>query len=224
MTHIEYEKRIVCYFDILGFGDAVFQKNLNAETIGELFKEIQEIIVEYQQDHIQISHFSDSFVISILHRTTSQTQLRFVMDTLIKLLEYKLTARGAIVYGEIIHTGKTIFGPALVKADCIEKHKAIYPRIILDESLDELPIPTIGKASITYRKYFNDFNFIKTDKDNEFYIDFISGLKIRGNSTTLTENIEELINSGIQNQNIKISQKYHWLKDKYECYLKTFQD
>ena len=219
MTHIAYEKRIVCYFDILGFKDTVCKKTLDAETIGKLFNEIQGIIHNYQQDHIQISHFSDSFVISILHRAISPTQLRFVIDTLIKLMEYKLTARGSIVYGEIIHTERNIFGPALVKAVLIEGQKAIYPRIILDESLDELPLPTMGNALITYRKYYNDFKFVKTDTDNEFYIDFISDLKMRENNTTLTENIEELINLGIQNQNIKISEKYHWLKDKYECYL-----
>ena len=131
---MEYEKRILCYFDILGFSETVYNKTLDAHKIEKLFSEIKEIIDSNRQDHIAISHFSDSFVISIKHRTTAPTQLRFVIDVLIKLLEYNLIARGAIVYGEIIHTVENIFGPALVKAACIEKNKSKYPRILLDES------------------------------------------------------------------------------------------
>lgn len=216
---MEYEKRILCYFDILGFANKVCNKILNANTIDKLFSEIKKIISSNRQDSVVISHFSDSFVISIKHRTAAPTQLRFVVDVLIKLLEYNLIARGAIVYGEIIHTEEIIFGPALVKAVRIEVTKSKFPRILLDESLDELPLPTVGNGTINYRAYFNNFIFVKTDsRDNEFYVDFISDLKTRENNANLTKNIEDLINTGIQNQ--KISEKYLWLKEKYDNYLK----
>jgi hypothetical protein len=220
---MQYDKRIVCYFDILGFAETVYNKALGAEIISQLLSEVKEIIADYKKDHILISHFSDSFVISITHRSTTPTQLRFVIDVILKLLEYNLIVRGAIVYGEIIHTEENIFGPALVKAACIEKTKAKFPRVLLDESLDELPLPTIGNSPINYRAYFNDFKFVKTDsQDNEFYVDFITEINTRENSSKLTKNIETLINTGIQNPNPKISCKYHWLKEKYENYLNIY--
>jgi hypothetical protein len=196
----------------------VCDKKLTAENIEELFNEIGIIIAEYEQDHIQISHFSDSVVISIKNETASPTQLRFIVNVLIKLLEYKLTARGSIVYGEIVHTKKNVYGPALVKAVELEK-KAIYPRIILDESLDEQPLPTIGNAQINYRDFFNNFKFVKTDiTDNQFYIDYIGELNKKETYKTARNNLEELIRSGVKQ--IKLFDKYEWLRIKYEDFRK----
>src|SRR6266700_2007111 len=103
MQSMEYEKRIVCYFDILGFKNIVCKKMLACTDIDRLFYEISKIIKEYTQDSINISHFSDNFVISIRYRTSAPTQLRFTVDVLEKLLEFNLIARGAIVFGEVQH-------------------------------------------------------------------------------------------------------------------------
>ena len=218
---MEYQERIVCYFDILGFGDNVCKKIFSAERITVLFEELRTIVDDYTTDDIQISHFSDSFIISILSRTSAPTQLRFVVDILIKLLEYKLIARGAIVYGEVIHTTANIFGPALVKAVCIEENRAKYPRIVLDKSLDILPLPTVGNAEIVYRQYFNGFAFVKTDNiDKEYYVDFISEAFKRKNSEMLIANLKELIAKGIDQP--KIAMKYLWLQGKINDLMDSF--
>ena len=88
---MEYEKRILCYFDVLGFADKVCNNILNANTIDKLFSEIKEIISSNRQDSVVISHFSDSFVISIKLRTAAATQLRFVVDVLICRIRSMLT-------------------------------------------------------------------------------------------------------------------------------------
>jgi hypothetical protein len=217
---MEYEKRIVCYFDILGFGKNVIENNLTANIIQKLFNEIGYIINEYEQEQIQISHFSDSVVISIKNISKSATQLKFILDILIKLLEYKLTARGAMVYGEIIHTKENVYGPALVMAVKLEKENAIYPRIILDKSLDEEYLPTIGNARINHRAFFNNFKYVKTDIiDNEFYIDYISEISKKNVNIIVRENIEELIRIGINDESLY--EKYNWIKIKYYDLIKN---
>ena len=209
---MNYEKRILCYFDILGFSDIVNGKALSSNDIKSLFDEIAIIICEYAQDNISILHFSDSFAISIRHRNNAPTQLKITIDILEKLLEYGLLVRGAIVFGEILHYETNIFGPALIKAVEMEK-KAKYPRLILDESLDELPLPTIGNGSITYRQYFNVNAFVKTDPlDKIFYIDFIGELKKKNRLDRHIPKLESLIQIGLSDAGL--NEKYQWLRDK----------
>ena len=215
---MNYQNRILCYFDILGFGDNVKNKTKEANEINQLFEEIASIIEDYRHDEndIQISHFSDSFVISILKPQNAPTQLKFVVSILIKLLEYQLIARGAIVYGELIHTSKHIFGPALVNAHNLEKND-LFPRIIIDESISNLIIPTIGNHQISYGDFFNDFAYVKTDStDNKKYIDFIGEVNKKEATikNELIETIKKLIDKQINNENLFT--KYEWLRLKLE--------
>ncbi|MBC7486932.1 MAG: hypothetical protein H7282_09300 [Cytophagaceae bacterium] len=199
---MKYEKRIVCYFDILGFSSKVCNKTIDVVEIEKLFNDISSIINDYPQDRITISYFSDSFVVSIFYRTAAPTQLEFIIDALEKLLEYKLIARGAMVYGEVRHTDKNVYGPAMVKAVHLEKY-AKYPRLILDESLDELPLPTFGNESITYRSFFNDYKYVKTDSvDGQFYIDLLGELKKKKKLDKHKSILESLISNGLQDDNL----------------------
>jgi hypothetical protein len=146
----------------------------------------------------------------------SPTQLKFVVYILIKLLEYQLIARGVIVYGELIHTSKHIFGPALVKAYNLEKTD-LYPRIVIDESLSNLIMPTIGGNPISYSNFFNDFVYVKTDStDSKKYIDFFGEIikKEAAVKNELIETIKKLIDKQINNENLFT--KYEWLRLKLE--------
>ena len=215
-----YQKRIVCFFDILGFGDVVRNSIMNSESIEKMFDEIHDIITQYKNDKIQISHFSDSIIISVEH-LQSPDQLRFIRDVLIKLLENNLLARGAMVFGEICHTESHIFGPALVKAVSLEK-KAIYPRIILHESLDDSPLPTIGNGSINHRDFYNNFFMVKTDDtDGEYYVDLIGTiLKLPSEkSETLMANVKQLIIHNIGSN--ELFEKYSWLKMKMDASIQV---
>jgi len=217
---MDYENRILCFFDILGFGDIVKDKVIESNQIERLFNELELIIEDYKQDSIQITHFSDSIVISILKRTITPTQLRFIVEILIKLLESKLIARGAIVAGELIHNSKNIFGPGLVKAAYLEKNIAKYPRIILDESLDDKPLQTIGNAQVYYKDFFNNFAFVKRDKnDGHFYIDLIGEIEKRPNSNNLFEILNQLIETGLKHNEKKVATKYQWLREKMDEHL-----
>lgn len=215
---MNYQNRILCYFDILGFGDKVKTKIKEAKEINQLFEEIALIIDYYRSDDndIQISHFSDSFVVSILKTQNSPTQLEFIISILTKLLEYQLIARGAIGYGELIHNSKHIFGPVLVKLVKMEEMDK-YPRIVIDDSLLNLTMPTIGGFPISFINFFNDFVYVKTDSlDNKKYIDFIGEIN-KKESTEKNELIKTLKKIIVENIEVtSLSAKYEWLKLKLE--------
>ncbi|MCZ2483135.1 hypothetical protein G9H64_09215 [Aquirufa nivalisilvae] len=212
-----YEKRIVCFFDILGFADAVKDKILSSDEIKSLFDELNILINENSNDYIPIIHFSDSFVITIKFKRNAPSQLGIVVKILIKLLEYNLLARGSIVFGEVLHFEKNIFGPALVEAVELEKKKAKYPRIIVDKSLNELELPTTGNGTITYINFFNNFRYIKLDDvDNEYYIDFIGELKNNKNNSNCVSNLHSLIKKFRNSEDEKIREKYTWLENKVD--------
>lgn len=51
------------------------------------------------------------------------------------LLEVGMLCRGAIAFGALHHSGSVVFGPALVRAYRVETTAAVYPRIIIDDSI-----------------------------------------------------------------------------------------
>ncbi|HSZ24681.1 MAG TPA: hypothetical protein VK766_03130 [Cytophagaceae bacterium] len=211
---MNYENRTVCFFDILGFSNIVKNEILDAKEITQLFLEITLIINEYKYDNIQCTYFSDSIVISIGRPALSTRQLKLITEILIKFLKYKLVARGAMVYGKVIHTSEFIFGPALVRAALLEKESK-FPRIILDQSLDEEFLPTRGNTQIKHRNFYNDYMFVKKDEtDGHYYVDLIGEIRKKQNSKELIDILNHLVVDGLKSKDQKIIEKYKWLKEK----------
>jgi hypothetical protein len=213
---MDYQKRIVCYFDILGFSRVVCDRRLSVEEIGNLFSEIDCVIKEEDGDAIDSIYFSDSFVVSIKRLTLSARQLRLIISILHKLIEYRLLARGGVAYGDLVHEGSKLYGPALVKAVELE-HTAEYPRILLDESLADATIPTIGQGKIDYHRFFTDFVYVKTDSmDGKAYIDYISpiiGVDTDDHKRYISI-LSGMLEEGLSSGNARLIKKYEWLKGK----------
>jgi hypothetical protein len=213
---MEYEKRIVCFFDILGFSDLVENKKMPPEAIGQLFSELDIILRDYKEGNVRIDQFSDCFVISMLSARSSPEQLRLILGVLVKLLKYKMIARGSMVYGELIHREGYIYGPALVKAVRLEKCKALFPRIILDESLDTLIIPTVGNAQISYANFFNGYLYVERDTDGMCYVDYINYMREKVEHKIAWDNLIATTRDGVKNEDQRIREKYKWLEKKIE--------
>lgn len=216
---MNYEKRIVCYFDILGFKNAVLSNRLSADAVSQLLAEIDDVMGYYGKDTVDGTYFSDSFAVSIKIIVAAKTQLDFIVKILEKLIEYRFLARGGLAYGDLVHDNAKIFGPALVKAVELEK-KARYPRIIIDDSLRELTIPTIGNATIDYLSFLTNFVYIKNDPEDGLpYIDYIYSILARehkGASKTYKDVLDEIISEGLHASDERIIEKYEWLAKKVQ--------
>ncbi len=79
------------------------------------------------------------------------------------MFESGLLCRGAVVKGKLFHDGNVLFGPALIEAYKIESTLAIYPRIIVADSLVAM-LGNVPKPETSVRK----------DSDGLYYLDTLS--------------------------------------------------
>ena len=132
----------------------------------------------------QISHFSDSLVISVRYCEDGEDHLLRSLGWAVNfLLSRGFLLRGAISCGQLTHKDSMIYGPALIEAYNLEK-QAKWPRIILDNKLAE---------SIGQNREVIDFNgFVignvknwRVDKvDQKTFFDFLPDPSFRINDFT----------------------------------------
>lgn len=146
----EYEKRFVAFIDILGFKDAVNESAEHGATVtpsdilqamvpptpAERGKLVLGDVGDISECNHRMNYFSDCVAIST--EATHKGLFYIIMHAekiARKWLEMGFLCRGAICLGAVYHDENNIFGPAFIKAYQLEKEKAIYARIILDESV-----------------------------------------------------------------------------------------
>ena len=142
-TTLRYDKRLVAFLDLLGITDLVLQAGdgEESEIIARLEK-IKEIVSIEAKEYIDASgldllHLSDSFIFAC-----SEDLLPNMLDLLCIiqmriLIECQTMLRGALEYGSVIvkDDGRQIIGPAYIKAYRKQERDAIYPRIIISNSV-----------------------------------------------------------------------------------------
>ena len=193
-----YTEKWVLFLDILGFEAYIGDDKKSEEfakkilhTFKELTKCVKELskVVDHDIKHkhkfIEISQFSDTFVIS----STKFAPVRKVAIIIQQvLLEGNLLSRGAITYGKVFHNGSQFIGPAITRAYNLEKSEAIYPRVIIDPKCED---KVYDRPHI--RKDFDGYYYINIHQSNGF------------------ANIENLYK---KHKNTKHRGKYTWLKQK----------
>jgi len=152
---VDTENRIVCFADILGFGNIVeeYDQNPNSTVLQDLkealdFAYSTAITKFAQNSQIDYRVFSDCLCISTPYFDEEDffTQL-FVISQSIKVFQTQLMlkgffVRGAITFGSHYEDENMIFSKALVEAYLIESNKkddnkALYSRIALSKPLAE---------------------------------------------------------------------------------------
>jgi hypothetical protein len=232
---MNYEKRICCFIDILGFRQHI------EETVDELGKDKIEKIekIKYILDLSKkmtddsgfskskiVTYFSDSIVISYDYTEPSQ-----LYHTLIDLLyvSFELAnqgylARGGVTIGKLIHTNELIFGPAMVKAYDLESKEAIYPRIIVEKEVVEngIKFKVDNHSANDELEYI--FDIITEDSDGNYYIDYISKSSSEFNDPEydLYGYLDRLKNffDDFQDLDDKVQKKLLWLKEKINNEIK----
>lgn len=144
----KYDKRLVAFLDLLGITHEIRTKINGQENIiiSKMLK-IKEIVEkEIRDEEITMLYISDSFifvceaaVLPSFLQTLANIQMRV-------LVECKTMLRGAVEYGDVIieDDGKQIIGPAYIDAYIKQEKHAIFPRIILGNSVMRLIEEQIG--------------------------------------------------------------------------------
>ena len=215
----KYSNQLIAFLDVLGIKSLIEQYRNDNEYIAiDKIEEIRKIVVTSTDivrksakiDYLQLS---DSFVfvcdpktIILLIELLSTIQMRIIT-------ECQLLIRGAITVGDAIveEDGKFIVGPAYIQAYQLQENDAIYPRIIVDESV----IKQIKKSNHSIDTY------LQQDSDREFFVDYIKiymqkqslskqAIKSRLRRENIFDCLRDNFKENYQKENHNICQKYGW--------------
>ena len=231
-----YKKSYVAFLDILGFKNMV--KKEDDEKLSRYFHEVSKIIDELKEierkNDIGYIVISDSIILTVekvLDPTRNTEILRQICIAVSKIQKRlalnDIWLRGAISCGETYFNEENnqIVGPAYIDAYLLEEDMAIYPRVILDntifqdlefESSDDF-IKEINKPDLNEERYIAlyDWNKNKTitnrtiDQDVLFFIDYLES--IVGNKIEFKQ-IYNNIKANIYS-NTRISRKFRWVSN-----------
>lgn len=235
---MNYEDRIVCFLDILGFKEHVKESNSSKSKV----KEIADALLavrraldidspdEIDRDGANITQFSDSIVISFKCDEKSG-----VFYTLLKLIWIQATlvnhgmlVRGSIVKGDFIHNDKILFGQGIIDAYEAETKAAVYPRIILGNDVLHIALNYAEHNPVQEAGYIS--KMIKQDTDSLYYIDYLGeGVESEFNDPEFEyidylKKIRDIIDSNIGAKSIGIKTKYGWLKSKHNQNIDKISD
>jgi hypothetical protein len=134
-----YERKVVAFYDILGWRAEIESADADQKKIGDL----RRLILQHSrmsrlpvESPVNVSTFSDNIVISsIPHKDVTPYFLREMAGIQLMTASMGFLLRGGIAVGDIIHDEEVVFGPALNRAYELESNVAVYPRIVVDESV-----------------------------------------------------------------------------------------
>lgn len=166
----KYSNQLIAFLDILGITHLIKSHCDGNEHVAiDKIEKIKKIVqtstdIVSKSSRIDYLQISDSFVfvcepdtVILLIELLSTIQVRI-------LSECTFLLRGAITIGDAIvrDDGKFIVGPAYIQAYQLQENDAIYPRIIIDNSVAK----EINKQNLAN-------NYLQQDSDKEYFIDFI---------------------------------------------------
>lgn len=227
-----YERRIVCFIDILGFSNIV-KGTVTSGIRGasdlrnicgalNMLDDFRLTMCEAMKSKdVRATQFSDSVVISFPWNEEDNSIVSAIF--LIKnyqvflIMQHGVLLRGGITVGDIIHNEKMIVGPAMIDAYTLESKCAITPRIIIDSQV----VPLFEKAFDRCRKgnrYF-DTTLISKDDDNRYYIDYFNFSERDRTGSFFYYNdylsqLKTLVASNKDNEDARIREKYSWMNNK----------
>lgn len=233
IPHQYYEDRIVAFIDVLGFSNMVAQSANDNSCLRHLTSAIDEfhnLMWEWEADgnysSFAFTQFSDSIIVSSLADSfDSFEMLQQVLRGIMMLASrYGILVRGGITRGLLIHDDSLLVGPAMVEAYNLESKSAVYPRIIIDDSIKlayDKNIEHYVRNHTTFTQIpTQDFIFSK-DADGWWYIDYINPSDDYINLCQTVRDLQEyhsdlqdIVKKGLQVSVPYVRTKYQWLENK----------
>ncbi|RVK12978.1 hypothetical protein CN138_12920 [Sinorhizobium meliloti] len=138
VAKIVYETCIVTFIDILGFRDIVAKSSAaEISAMLTLLRKTTEISeVPQARSEVDYYAFSDS-IVRVRRISNSVVETIGVEANDIGLAQLDLAHRGVLIrggltVGQVYSDGRSIFGPAMIRAYDLESKDAISPRVLID--------------------------------------------------------------------------------------------
>lgn len=187
----EYKQQIVAFIDILGYKEIVEKAEGDEQKAAEIIKQLQSSINNAVKRNLNSSLscnepldmdpkyriFSDCICISsdCIAGTSANFRAQFVFHFILnlvyvqaELLLHNIFIRGGVVVGNHHISDEMIFSAALVKSYNLESKEAIYPRILIDNS-----VINILRNSGHEADYGLLNALIKRDADGLVFLDYL---------------------------------------------------
>ena len=228
----EYIASYVAFIDILAFKTIVRDKS--AKEIKTIYDEIRMVdtlicgtelnvlIPQEVKSNLKMTFLSDSIIISVSKDVSMAFYGLFVycmfLQSKLMSLNTPIICRGAISDGDFFKCfdkdtdTSILFGPCLNEAYLLQEEVAIYPRIIIKDTLLELEKKKLDGDNLTMLN-----TFIKKCEDSYCFIDY---LKFRMIFSKEGFNGKHKIKGFIETQltlqkTERVKQKYLWLREYY---------
>ena len=196
---VSYERRLVIYFDVLGWKDRIERAGRNPSRIAEL-KMISAVFAfdqrgAFGEEGGLLTSFSDNVVISLPYKAdTIQMVLEGIGKVQLGAAIWGFFVRGAVTIGDLYHDARSVFGPALVRGYELESRHAKSPRIILDPDVHELanmagPIVRDGDFDIVDPFTTSFIAEAARDADSKRFRDFFKSLGGRTSERRRTNSV-----------------------------------
>ncbi|MGA3118000.1 MAG: hypothetical protein ABSF90_26650 [Syntrophobacteraceae bacterium] len=238
---MNYEDRIVLFIDILGFRHLIDRTlDERGEDVVERIKDVYDVLSVIKSSFTfddfgdlkdsttqVITQFSDSLVISFRKSQRGEVwyTLNLVQIMLINLIFKGIICRGGMSFGRLIHDDNFVYGPALINAYDAESKAALFPRIILDESIIHIGSTYGDNPPDTEREDIK--NFVSQDTDNMYYIDYFekafANLDYEYDIPLYVDNIRAIIIPFIHTTKPDLKVKYGWMVNKFNIMVNSIR-
>jgi hypothetical protein len=154
-----YERRVVAFYDVLGWRSKIREAATDPKSIGELRRVIllhSRTVRLPVEVTINVSTFSDNIVISTPPGPSVPYLLRELSLMQLATASRGFLLRGGVAIGDIVHDDEVVFGPALIRAYELESETAHFPRIVVDEDVIATCGPFEGFHAFEDGVYFLD--------------------------------------------------------------------
>lgn len=224
-----FGKKHVLYLDVMGFSDYVRSEYFDYKFFVKIFETFDEIIRQYNDEVVnpeegyvvnpKITYCSDSIVVSTEASEIDAIWLCELVESFYNIfLDHGFLIRGAVVTGDIYHSGNKIFGPAMLEAVDLEK---------------KIRMPIVAMS----RDFYDIFHLADNEEDKEivqirdkqliskynldsYFVDPFYKLKfLKNDGSAHIANIEKInkwknvAKKELNNPDKSIRDKYVWLSE-----------
>lgn len=223
-----YENRIVAFIDILGFENIIkstIKSQSELDNLGTALTYIHNYFSSVRDGYldksrVQLSQFSDSIVISVSMKNSSEmlSIFKHLKTIQVNLLFQDILLRGGIVKGQLIHNDEILIGPGMINAYKLESKCAMHPRIVIDPKvLWQFSRSDGVKQTERLKDYDYEKSFAK-ETDGTAYIDYfndiMSYLVDDKDIHSYFRKVCTIVAKHIDNEDISIKVKYLWMREK----------
>lgn len=242
-----YGDHIVAFVDILGFSELVQKLDATPELIDQIYVTLTKLdtyqvaggFADYSDNEaVNITIASDSIMLSLsLDRWRAQGRSDAwacvaVLESIFWLQRYLLArgvlTRGGITVGRLLHTSNAVFGPGLVDAYRLESQIAIFPRVVIADTVLALS-NNVGSALEEMLTIRRDF-VTQRDTDGINFVDYLHvnamGVENEKAIVDLFQRIASAITDAARasRYDLRIYQKVAWLANYFNRALARLID